>query len=138
MANTTNQTKGLKAPARKRVRRQVVAVPFDHDKVRGVVAAYFLRGFSARALDLKAAEIRRGVLTNIVGLNVMHGPSLEAVVTVAANDKATTIFLTLTTHREEEEVQRMLRTPETLAVWAAARVGDAVREYFEAIDRRRR
>ncbi|MFN3506631.1 MAG: hypothetical protein ACK4ZU_04080 [Allorhizobium sp.] len=137
MANTTNKPKGPKAPARKRVRRQVVAVPFGHDLVRGVVDAYHLRGFSAQALDLKAAEIRRGVLTDIVGLNVMAGPSLEAVVSVAANDKATTLFLVLTSHREEEEVQRMLRTPETLAHWAAARVGGAVREYFEAIDRPR-
>lgn len=135
MANTTHPSEDHKATARKRVRRQVVTVPFGHDNVRGVVAAYQLRGFSARALDLKAAEIRRGVLTDIVGLNVMTGPSLEAVVSVAANNKAMTLFVTLTTHREEDEVERMLRSPETLAVWAAARVGDAVRRYFEAIAR---
>lgn len=133
MANTTPTPS---EPTRKRVRRKVVAVPFDHDKGRGVEAAFLLRGFSAWALDLEPAEIRRGILTGIVGLNVLKGPQLEAMCFVAANNGAKTIFLSLTGYREEEEVAHLLRTPQALGDWAAARVGDAVREYFKAIDRR--
>lgn len=96
-----------------------------------IAESYKVKGYSAKACELDKQTVELGFKPDFL-LNVSVGTTgecqLEAV--VKFGDK--NIYLALTNHHDAEDVARMRDKPDTLAYYAASRLGPAIREYTDA------
>lgn len=98
------------------------------DSRSDVAESYQVKGYSAKACEFDAKTVELGFKPDF-RLNVSGGECLlEAVVQFRETD----VYLTLTNNREAEEVARMRDKPQSLAAYAAVRLGPAIREYIDA------
>jgi len=110
--------------------KKVTRISAAADLTRGVVKSYDVKGYPAEACELDAKAIELGFKPDF-RLNVMEvaGESLlEAVLPFCESD----VYLSLTNNRDAEEVARLRDKPQSLADYAAVRLGRAVREYIDA------
>ena len=101
----------------------------DTDTRHGVAESYQVKGYSAKACELEKKAIDLGFKPDF-RLNVFTGTEclLEAVVKFGEKD----VYLALTNRHDAEDVARMRDKPDTLAYYAASRLGPAIREYIDA------
>lgn len=95
-----------------------------------IAESYQVKGYSAKACEFDAKTVELGFKPDFL-LNVSVGAGeclLEAVTQFGEKD----VYLTLTNNREAEDVSRMRDKPQSLAAYAAVRLGPTIREYIDA------
>lgn len=103
----------------------------DKDTRSHIAESYKVKGYSAKACEYDKKTVELGFKPDFL-LNTSVGPTGECLLEAVVKHGEKDVYLTLTTNREAEDVARMRDKPDTLAYYAASRLGPAVREYIDA------